>query len=69
MNKQKVIHMLQEKQRKHFDLTAQGFKSPLVLTPLEVNQIIGALTQPDIIKLKRQQELLSELTQIVSEQA
>jgi hypothetical protein len=68
MNKQKVIHMLHEKQRKHFDLTAQGFKSPMVLTPLEVNQIIGALTQPDILKLKRQQELLSELLQIASEQ-
>lgn len=68
MNKQQVIHMLKEKQRKHMELTSQGFKSPVVLTPLEVNQIMTALIQPDVIAIRRQQELLRELTQIVSEQ-
>lgn len=68
MNKQQVINMLQEKQRKSFELTAQGYKAPLVLTPLEANQIMTALVQPDVIKIRRQQELLRELTQIVSEQ-
>lgn len=68
MNKQQVIHMLQEKQRKHLELTAQGFKSPVVLTPLEINQIMTALIQPDVQTIRRQQELLRELTQIVSEQ-
>lgn len=68
MNKQQVIHMLQEKQRKHLELSAQGFKSPVVLTPLEVNQIMTALIQPDVQTIRRQQELLRELTQIVSEQ-
>lgn len=66
--KQQVIHMLKEKQRKHIDLTAQGMKAPMVLTPLEVNQIMTALTQPDVQTIRRQQELLRELTQIVSEQ-
>lgn len=68
MNKQQVINMIQEKQRKSLELTAQGFKSPVVLTPLEINQIITALVQPDVQKIRRQQELLRELTQIVSEQ-
>lgn len=68
MNKQQVINMIQEKQRKSLELTAQGFKSPVVLTPLETNQIITALVQPDVQKIRRQQELLRELTQIVSEQ-
>jgi len=68
MNKQQVINMIQEKQRKSLELTSQGFKSPVVLTPLETNQIITALVQPDVQKIRRQQELLRELTQIVSEQ-
>lgn len=68
MNKQQVINMIQEKQRKSLELTAQGLKSPVVLTPLEINQIITALVQPDVQKIRRQQELLRELTQIVSEQ-
>lgn len=68
MNKQQVINMIQEKQRKSLELTAQGFKSPVVLTPLETNQIITALVQPDVQRIRRQQELLRELTQIVSEQ-
>lgn len=68
MNKQQVINMIQEKQRKSLELTAQGYKAPVVLTPLETNQIITALVQPDIQKIVRQQELLRELTQIVSEQ-
>lgn len=67
MNKQEVIRMIREKQRKSLELTAQGFKSPVVLTPLETNQIITALVQPDVKKIVRQQELLRELTQIVSE--
>lgn len=68
MNKQQVIRMIQEKQRKSLELTSQGLKSPVVLTPLETNQIITALVQPDVKKMRRQQELLRELTQIVSEQ-
>ena len=66
--KQKVIHMLQQKQRKADEMTAQGHNLPVVLTPFEVNQIIAALVQPDVQKIRRQQELLRELTQIVSEQ-
>ena len=68
MNKQQVINMLQEKQRKTLELTSQGLKAPMVLTPFEANQIIAALVQPDIMKIARQQELLRELTQIISEQ-
>lgn len=68
MNKQQVINMIQEKQRKSLELTSQGYKAPVVLTPLEINQIITALVQPDVQKIRRQQELLRELTQIVSEQ-
>ena len=66
--KQKVIHMLQQKQAKADDLSAQGHNLPVVLTPYEVNQIIAALVQPDVQKIIRQQELLRELMQIVSEQ-
>jgi hypothetical protein len=69
MNKQQVINMLNEKERKHWDLMAEGFKSSIVLTPLELNSIKMALVQPDVTKMRRQQELLRELTQIVSEQA
>lgn len=68
MNKQQVINMLQEKQRKSLELTAQGYKAPLVLTPLEANQIMTALVQPDVVKMRRTQELLRELTQICGEQ-
>ena len=68
MNKQQVINMLQEKQRKSLELTAQGYKATLVLTPLEANQIMTALVQPNVEAIRRQQELLRELTQIVSEQ-
>jgi hypothetical protein len=69
MRKQKVIQMLNDKERKYWDVLADGMKSSIVLTPLELNQIKMALCQPDVEKLRRQQELLRELTQIVSEQA
>lgn len=69
MTKQQVINMLQEKQRKCLEIEASGHQAPLVLTPLEANQIMTALVQPDVLKMKRTQELLSELTQIVGEQA
>jgi hypothetical protein len=69
MRKQQVIQMLNDKERKYWDVLADGMKSSIVLTPLELNQIKMALCQPDVEKLRRQQELLRELTQIVSEQA
>ena len=59
MNKQQVINMLQEKQRKVLELTAQGYKAPLVLTPLEANQIMTALVQPDVVKMRTQELLRS----------
>ena len=69
MTKQQVIKMLQDKQRKCLEIEASGHQAPLLLTPLEANQIMTALVQPDVLKMKRTQELLSELTQIVGEQA
>ena len=69
MRKQQVIQMLNDKERKYWDVLADGMKSSIVLTPMELNQIKMALVQPDVEKLRRQQELLRELTQIVSEQA
>ena len=67
MNKQQVINMLQEKQRKVLELTAQGYKAPLVLTPLEANQIMTALVA-GCGQNEENTELLRELTQIVGEQ-
>jgi len=77
-NKQEVIKMLLEKERKCLEVAASGHQAPLVLTPHEANQIMKALAQPDVIKIRRQQELLRELaqqhelvrelTQIISEQ-
>jgi|DEB0MinimDraft_6_1074348.scaffolds.fasta_scaffold05288_10 hypothetical protein len=69
MRKQQAIQMLNEKERKYWDVLADGMKSSIVLTPMELNLIKMALCQPDVEKLRRQQELLRELTQIVSEQA
>ena len=69
MRKQQAIQMLNDKERKYWDVLADGMKSSIVLTPMELNQIKMALVQPDVEKLRRQQELLRELTQIVSEQA
>jgi hypothetical protein len=69
MRKQQAIQMLNDKERKYWDVLADGMKSSIVLTPMELNLIKMALCQPDVEKLRRQQELLRELTQIVSEQA
>jgi len=69
MRKQQAIQMLNEKERKYWDVLASGMNTSIVLTPMELNLIKMALCQPDVERLRRQQELLRELTQSISEQA